>query len=276
MGRVDAFYREQSYGHLRLTSDVYGLYTIPYSSSYSTNVSASHQAALDSGVDLSSYTAFYYLYPTGAPPGALANSYDSTFSNIAHELGHHIFGYYHHEHGIRCDSVTGTCASEEYGNRLSVMGLGQGHFSGMLKAGFGWLPPPQLIETSGDHTIEPLAAPPSGGAKTLTFNVCWSRWCTAYTLEYRQPIGFDDVPRSSTYDWNNVFGGVLFYGGSGSRLDLGTTLLQMTPYVIGTAQAPALAVGQSFCHKEGKVRVTVLSADATGARVRITYRTRCP
>lgn len=276
MAVVDAFYQDQSYHQYLLTSDVYGLYVIPYSANYTANIAAARQAATMAGVDLSAYTKFYYFFPSSAPPCALCfSSLDPPFDGVAHEYGHHILGYSNHEHGVRCDAVSGLCVEEEYGNRLSIMGFGRGHFSAALKSGRGWLPwPIPQITTSGEYVIAPLATPLGDGVKAFRV-VGGFKGNKTYVLEYRQPVGFDNVPMP--YDPANVYSGVLIYTMSDPGLfGFTTALQQMTPYLAGTLQAPALPIGATFCDKDGHVGITAVSSDASGVRVRVKFGGKCP
>lgn len=267
MGSVDAFYREQSYSPSFLTSDVYGVFTIPYSQNVAEVDSAVYQAALLAGVDVASYPTVYYFVDGGPPGPANMSSFTVSWDIVAHEFGHHIFGYFNHEHGMVCDHATGDCPATEYGNLFSIMGLGRGHFSAWLKAFFGWLPPIQEVTSTGDYTVTPLEI--AGGVKAIKWHG-GSRDSWPFFLEYRQPIGFD-TQIHPWYDPSNVFQGVLIY-----RIGTAdTTLLQVTPYVVGTLQAPALMVGQTYCDSLGHISVTTLSADVAEARVHVKFGGKC-
>jgi hypothetical protein len=131
------------------------------------------------------------------------------------------------------------------------------------------------VTVSGDYTIEPYETP--GGVKALTIIGGPNRGHWHYSLEYRQPIGFDTI-MSSQVDPINVFNGVVFH------LVLTTPeLLRMTPADPSSqyysdpsiVDTPALTVGQRFCDKDAKVAITILSASSTGAKVRVKFGGKC-
>jgi hypothetical protein len=269
MERVNAYYARQSYGVLVPTSDVFGIYTLPLVQASATRADIAREsklAAANEGVDLSKYTRWIYISPmasdaiaagsadgSGAWIGSPFNSLTvPSWDHVAHELGHHL-GYFSHEYGVRCE-LSGSCSVKWFGNVFSIMGSGTGDFSAQAKVDLGWLAQPQLTTSSGDYDIEPLETAPEGGVKMIRFRG-GPKGAYTFAIEYRPS------------------GGVLLYriGPSGTL----TTLLQATPYVAGTQQSHALPVGQTYCDKDGRVSVKVLSASSIGATVKIKYGGKC-
>lgn len=287
MATVDAFYAEQSYGQFITQSDSFGIYTIPLDQTATRYdiAAAANQAAADAGVDLSLYTRFVYVSPTtnfvAAGYGDLSGVWIAKVPGypaapdwriVSHELGHSLFGL-GHAHGTTClVDAAGVvqCQSTEYGDNLDVMGVGFGHFNIITKSGLGWLPPIQLLTSTGDYLIEPFETAPSG-AKGYAFKI-GRKGVFTLVMEYRQPIGFDI--RTGPADPTNVFGGVEFH-----LLLNGSEQIEMNAYdpahVSGYYYYPALTVGQTYCDKEAKVSVTVLFATSAGAMVRMNFRARC-
>ena len=284
MAQVDAFYAEQSFGQFTLTSDVFGLYIVPLdiNADRADVATAAQAAAMAAGVDLSPYTRFLYISPatnyvragwgdnTGAWIAGMA-AYPSIpdMRSVAHELGHHIFSLLH-AHGLRCVNSAGqsvptgsakgsTCTPWEYGNDLDVMGQGHGHFNAVTKHTLGWLVP-QVITASGDYQIAPYES--TTGVRSLSITVPKSPF--TFLVEYRQPIGFDWLQYNVQPE--NAFHGVVVH----MALN-GSMQLQMNPVDPGTGRRrPALEVGQSWC-EDSRMKLTVLSADSTGATVRVKF-----
>lgn len=75
-------------------------------------------------------------------------------------MGHN-FGLYHSQ-SLDCGTVTlGTsCASQEYGDTLDIMGYAVYHFNAFQKERLGWLdygssPPLTTVSAAGTYTIAP-------------------------------------------------------------------------------------------------------------------------
>jgi hypothetical protein len=287
--QVDAFYAEQSYQQLILTSDVFGVYTVPLDTT-ATRAQikvAADQAATTAGVNLALYTAFVYLFPaTDTQIFAISDATGSYIPSNAgyptvpsfrvelHELGHHVLGYYLHANARICTDATplgsagGTCTSYSAGDSVDVMGLGLGHVNAIIKQSLGWLTltgPQQILQvgTSGDYTILPyeVATP---GIKAL--RVKGKQSVFTFVLEYRQPLGFDvNIPQSGV-SASNVYSGVLFH----LLLNNGE-LLRMTPGDGSPSfiNAPSLPAGQTWCYADGRMEFTVVSATTAGAVVHV-------
>jgi hypothetical protein len=290
MARVDAYYAEQSYGAFTPDSDVFGVFTIAagQTATRSEIATLARQAAVDAGVDLAPYTDFVYISPQtqyvyagwGDLQGVwIAVDYPAvgipTFHVLAHELGHHFFGL-NHAGAYRCsngspvDTEGGACTVWEYGDSLDVMGHGDNHFSGPIKARLGWTAA-RTITSSGDYFIEPLAATPRGGDKVLLLNGGKGRQSFTYALEYRQPIGFDANLSASYADPANVYNGVIVH-----LMQAQPQLLFMDPTIdpqMQVSRYPALTAGRKLC--DAKFNATVLSTNVNGALVRIRFGGKC-
>jgi len=283
----DSFYAEQSYGLFTPTTDTYGIYTVPLDTTARREDIAREAklAATVAGVDLLQYQHFVYVSPTtdtvragyGDAFGvwiALAPfTAAPQFHMLAHELGHHLFGL-NHAHSLVCSDGSpmgtarnATCQTWEYGDTLDVMGEGEGHFTAYTKSQLGWLML-QTVTANGDYFIAPYERIQAGDVKALAFR---DKRGFAYTLEYRQPVGFD-VPQPYARP-ENVFNGVVAH-----VVLNGTELLRLTPpdAQSGTAiDLPALTVGETWCQKDGGFSITTLSADADGAVVRMKLKGAC-
>lgn len=291
MGNVDAYYREQSYQKYQLTSDVFGVYTLDLDAGTATRneiATAARAAAVADGMDLSPYTGWLYVSPTtnnltgpiadasGAwVPYASSDSVLVGWRTAAHELGHHLFGLPHAPGEICTDGTPlgtngGTCTIDEYGNTLSVMGLGYGHFSAYMKTAVGWIDDigpqrRQFVTADGDYLLTPLETA-DASVKTLVLSIGTRRVPSYYYLEYRQPIGFDEY--QPWVEPANVFDGVVVGWGP-----FGAILLEMTPPPVGSTliATPALTVGSTYLDSDGGVRLTVLAATSVGAVVRVKF-----
>jgi hypothetical protein len=283
MTSVDALYAEQSYGQFTTSSDVFGIYTVPLdqTAAHQELALAAKSAAASAGVDLSPYTGFVYISPQ---TNYVRAGYGDNFGvwiaglpmypwvppvrSVSHELGHHLFGLLH-AHGVVCVDSAGqsvptgsakgsTCTNQEYGDDLDVMGQGNGHFNAVTKRALGWLMP-HVVTASGDYQLAPYES--STGVRSLSVTVPKSPF--TFLLEYRQPIGFDAL--QFYVNPANVFHGVLVH-----RALNGSELLQMHEEEPTGLRRPALEVGQSWC-EDSRMKLTVLSADSTGAIVRVTF-----
>ncbi len=282
MEQVDDFYAEQSYGQFILQSDSFGVYLVnlDHTATRQMIAAAAQQAARDAGVDLSPYTKFLYISPmtdyaragygdaTGAWIALTNAPYIPNYNMIAHELGHHLFGLLH-AHGIICTDSNGnsvpiyagrgsSCTSLDYGDTLDVMGSGHGHFNALTKANRGWLTA-QAVTADGTYTLQPFESQGNGVKVLLVMN----RQDFTYSLEYRQPIGFDQT-WFFTDDPAYVFGVIVHRALNGSEL------LQMNAPANGLKR-PAMLAGQTFCDSDGRLSLSVVSATSVGATVAVKF-----
>jgi chitodextrinase len=311
---VRAYYNEASAGQLELGSihnpngDVYGYYTVPYSSQTcapDTWGAAALSQATQAGADLSGYTNIMFVWPTancgwvGAAymngaysymNGELAGNWGKPEYALyaAHELGHN-FGLYH-AHSLVCFDSAGTmvsyspqessCHVEEYGDPYDRMGhaahgLPNNYFKGVL----GWLPSSavQTVTTTGSYFLLPEET--LGGA-TQVLRIAKQKYSNGehlyYYLEFRQPSYFDDwqLFRSSwPYEGVTVRLAGEFSNPSGSEL------LDMNPYQASSSMtydpsllwdAP-LEPGQTYTDPTTGVAITTDSTSVLGAGVTVTF-----
>lgn len=283
---VTNFFREASYGQAWLEGDVYGIYTIPMSSSgCSTGSIASYAkqaAAAEVGAaKMATYRRFVYAFPRngcswsglgtvgGNPSQAWMNGSPST-GGMTHEMGHN-FGLWH-SHSLLCDeghtSICSNGSANEYGDAFDVMGYGLGgpmHFNAVQKELLGWLnyggsPPITTIQSSGVYTIEPYEAAGSN-PKALKVKTPSGDW---YYVEYRQALGFDASLKYNT----NVTNGVLVHRWFGENpnaiflLNMRTTTPDWT--------YPALEEGSTFEDPASGISIsTVWANDTAGVNVTV-------
>jgi len=266
-------------------ADIVGWFTINLSSSvcdYSTTATLADQAASAAGVNLANYTRRVYAFPQnsctwwglgtvgGNPSRAWING-SLQLRVVAHEMGHNL-GLYH-SHSLDCGTavIGGTCTSSDYGDYFDTMGSSAYHYNAYQKERLGWLnygasPPLTSVTTDGVYWIAPYQTDTDDPkALKILQSIDSSGHKTNYYLEFRRPIGFDAGMSSNT----NVMNGVLVHLGTESS---GNTsyILDMTPATSSWTD-PALMVGQGYSDATAGVTFTVLSADASGAYVSVTF-----
>lgn len=266
-------------------ADIVGWFTINQSSSvcdYSTTASLADQAATAAGVNLSQYTRKVYAFPQNACTwwglGTVGGNPSRSWINgslqlrvVAHEMGHNL-GLYH-SHSLDCGAavIGGTCTSSDYGDLFDTMGSSAYHYNAYQKERLGWLnynvsPPLTTVTTDGVYWIAPYQTDTDDPkALKILQSIDSSGRKTNYYLEYRRPIGFDAGMSTNS----NVMNGVLVHLGTESS---GNTsyLLDMTPATSSWSD-PALTVGNSYIDSAAGVTFTVISADASGAYVSVTF-----
>jgi hypothetical protein len=285
---VDAFYRENSQNQTWLSGDVFGYFTLPMSAS-SCNLNMmgdlADQAALTSGVDVTTYQHVVYvlLEPGCGFVGASYLGGKRIWSNaalqmkvIAHEMGHN-FGLYH-SHALSCtpNIIGNNCTTLEYGDLFDVMGDTTGsHFNAYQKERLGYLNQGAsqritYVQTPGTYVIAPYedtSDPNSVKAlKILSQTDPTTGTNTYYYVEYRQPMGFD-APLKQQYP--AVVNGVLIHTGTDQPAK-SSFLLDMNPQTTVFDDA-GLIFGQSFVDAGAGLTITALSADNTGAHVKVAF-----
>jgi hypothetical protein len=297
-GTINDFYWENSYGQTWLTGDVFGWLTMTIDTSNCHTIRPYADAvAKENGVDLSLYSRIiYFIAPSNCGGnsatvgGSPSRAYIRSGLNLrvtAHELGHN-FGLLH-SHGLNCEGgvLASNCVEIEYGDLIDIMGWREVHLNPFQKEWLGWLdynqsPPITEVTTDGIYTISPMetddgqpnalrilhSIDPQTGKKT---------W---YYLEYRQPIGFDEIlfdPANFINYPENLANGVVIR--LGTEADRNSSfLLDMTPDSINTTSSsdlrdPALVVGESYTDDAAGLTMTPLWTDSAGAAVNVSFET---
>jgi hypothetical protein len=202
---------------------------------------------------------------------------DLNQSIIAHELGHNLG--LQHAGALHCttsDAVygtagwPGTCAHEEYGDLLDVMGYsgetyGEGSLNAVNLDRMGFLPGAvQRITAQGTSTVRiaPLSAAPAGVRAVKVTDPAGA----VYYVEYRTNSGLDTV---AARNGRRPSIGVRVLRQNPGRKDSSSELLDATPTGTGRDYQNSLAVGATFTSAAGLVRVKVDSADTGGATLTI-------
>jgi len=301
-GEVSDFFYENSSQQTWLAGDVLGWYTLPLSNSicHSSNADrdAADQAAIDAGVDFSSYTRIVYLFtstPCGTVGSGTVGGYPSkatingafTADIIAHEMGHN-FGL-DHSKALDCNGETlaSDCNTIEYGDTYDVMGNPDfGHFNAYQKELLGWLDtnmssPITVVQTDGTYTIDAYETlntnskvlKISRGINSVTGVESW------FYIEYRQAIGFDSFLSSRSYSFyrGEVTDGVVVRlvedNGSGFSQLLHLNLDTIYSKTFGGTDwyDPALPVGTSYFDADSGITIRAEWASATDAGVSVSF-----
>ncbi|MBI4423036.1 MAG: hypothetical protein HY554_04885, partial [Elusimicrobia bacterium] len=296
---VSAFYRHVSDGHVSISGQAFGPFSIRRPAGCDARVLLDAAvAAADAAVDFRSYDGVVVAYPhdpcfpwgglgtlnriivpsdEGRLPLTVAwiNTIESFLTVAAHEIGHNLeLG---HANAYECPSGLerkALCQTVEYGDPFDVMGMSSLLLSPNAphREKAGWLRAPQLEEASRSGTFElsPLNRR-DGAVRALKVPETWASDGTVsswYYLEFRQP---DSIDRPPVFP-NNEHDRTAFTGVTVRiRQDLGggdTQLIQPHPG-IKMAWDSALIPGETFEDPKTGVAVTTLSTSTERAVVRV-------
>ena len=283
--RIDAFYRENSYGQTSLAVDIFGWYTLPVSNTSCTTSSIrsyAMQAAAAAGVDLAPYARLVFHVPNtascpfagvstigGTPSSAWINANSPMTYTDIHELGHG-FGL-RHSHALDCEPghvIDGPCTVNEYGDVTDMMGASTGHFNAFQKQRLGWLgygasPPITAVESSGVYTIDAYELPGTG-PKAL--KIARAQTLDAFWVEYRRnDQGVDQ----------GIFRSGVFVHLANDTNPNSSQLLDMAPETPSWYADTALDVGKSFTDPLTGITISTVSASSTSATIMVSIGPSC-
>jgi len=286
---VAAYYADSSWGQLTLTGDVYGWYTIPYSSA-TCNVdawaTAANSVATAAGVNLGAYTNIVYAFPLASScawngwsdlPGSRAwlNGPNAmTTGGMAHELGHN-FGLNHASStvctvsGVKValSANSSNCTTGEYGDPFSVMGSAK-HYSqtGFARGSLGFLTPAntQTVTASGDYTLAPIETYDPTGVQVLRIPRASG---TYLSLELRQPSSPFDTFSGTDAAVNGLLVRITPDYTAGAH----SLLVDTTPGSMMSFFDAALGVGRTLVDPLTGISITTLDISPLGAIAHVTY-----
>jgi len=296
---TDAFYRENSFGALRIAGTVSPVYTLPQtaawyasndSSGYALNVlNAARAIAADpasvpgnAGLVAHNYLEYDFeavRYATGpgtfsgqgyvAMRGCWIKSPDAGV--LIHELGHNL-GLWHANAWTPDDPLVplGAGTSLEYGDAFDTMGPARGgawHFNAWEKRHLGWLPATDIVALSGDATValaaHDLGTAPAGMARALRIARDGDR---DYWIEFRRHAGWLDTRPG-------VHGGVTLRWDPWARSNGGTHLLDATPGSADGREDATLALGRTFSDPAAGIHITPIATEGeAGATIQLDVR----
>ncbi|MBI4558042.1 MAG: hypothetical protein HY706_10720, partial [Candidatus Hydrogenedentes bacterium] len=219
---VDGMYREASFGQVGFPGDtngdgaldVFGPFTIPYTSTSACDYYAWGYAAEDkavaSGIDLSIYQHIVYVMPSnscgwagisnvGCATVCRAWIFQSSYGDIyAHEMGHNL-SLKHAGTDTNNDGVK----ESDYGDYSDVMGysgVGWRQVNAPHKDQMGWFGPfpgqVQKITTGGTYRIAPLETSPDLAISPQILKIKKGNTNEYYYLSYRILSGYDATLRT--------------------------------------------------------------------------------
>ncbi|MBS3131829.1 S8 family serine peptidase [Candidatus Woesearchaeota archaeon] len=246
-GTVNDYYKKNSYDQVSFQGDVVGPYTLDGSvcEFYDIYPEAINKAFAE-GIDLSGYDFIIIDAPSTSctdycgvaflgkigytlPNGQVIQtriSHNPCFSahTISHELGHN-FGA-HHSNLYACTdnsgpvSYSGNCRSLEYWDSFDTMGHNLRHFNALHKEEVGWLTDDNSATlTDGTYLLKPLETnEPSGNIQHIKLPVEEKQFYehkdnVYYSLEFRQPIDYDDIG-ADTSIYSELYKGITLHIGA--------------------------------------------------------------
>ncbi len=310
---VNTYYQEATLGkirltgHIDLTGDVFGTYTVAASNSpcaYSEDLwekPAIEKAAAD-GFNAANYWAVVFIYPPNAcPGGGFANPFarkayltggwieskENFLYGGAHELGH-IFGL-NHANGFACSDRL-DCRNIEYGDPFDVMGANlqkNPHFNAYYKQLLGGLQSPNIheVKTSGIYTLKSVEYvrqdTQAQAIKILRERDNLGREAWSYYLEYRRPHGLyydnflpsEPVVNGITIRLINYFH---YLDGSTWRPSNESHLIDTTPEtpsILGTFSDAPLLVGKTFTDPVKGISIKTKAVSNDEATVEVVFFT---
>jgi chitinase len=316
---VDSYFDEASYGKASIVPTFFGPYTLSQSTAAGCNDPNLTQSVLNAANADANYTLFRRLVyvvncpgvvgtstneaPVSTPDGTvtaaqiqLGPDYATKLYYVVHELAHTLGSFNHHSNYFDClpDAFTSPdrfdqgCDSAEYGDEFDVLGGGVLKQTSQLdpfhKANAGWFTAAQYPTVSSPGTYTYTLAPYElASAGPLALNIPRGQSGTSFTVEYRQPIGFDSWMGSSTscpgctatqgasIRLSNYY--VAGGGGGGDTQLIDTTpgsVLSSAYYPIEDGRDGMLLPGKTFTDPEYGISISVQSADALGMTVQVT------
>jgi chitodextrinase len=309
-----SYFSETSYGKASLVPSFYGPYTIASTTSAECNSSSRDDDAMraaNADVDFTKFRRLIFvlncpgLGGVALSEGALSTP-DGTITAAeteldpasakrldieVHELAHTLGSFSKHASFYVCRPdafVPPTrfgdgCTSAEYGDGFDVLGsANSSQLDPLHKNAAGWLDAGQFptVTTSGTYTLAPYEqASPNG--QPLALNIPRGHSGNTFTVEYRQPIGFDSWMGTASCPGCTVTRGAsirlsnFITSGSGGGSD--TQLIDTTPGTISSysyyqtedGRDGALLPGKTFTDPEYDISITAVSATASGLTVQV-------
>ncbi|MFL5797024.1 MAG: Ig-like domain-containing protein [Actinomycetota bacterium] len=311
---VVSYFTEASYGNLKVAPSFFGPYRLAEASQTGCRGFDLDELMQKADADID-YTRFSRLVFVGnctgygasassagsiaTPDGTItaaevvedATASTSLYSQV-HELSHTLGSFNAHAAMDVClpDVFTPPtrfdqgCDVAEYGDPFDVLGGGKYHRISQLdpyhKSVAGWLSQSQFptVATSGTYTLAPYENPGSG---TAALNIPRGATGTSFTVEYRQPQGFDswigsdcsacDVAQGASI---RLAGLDVFGTGGGSDTQLldnspGTIVDPTMYYPVDDVLDGALLPGHSFTDPETGITIAAISAAPSGLTVQV-------
>ena len=295
---VKRYWEDASYGKASAAGNVFGPYEL--SQSYSCddyyNMRTAAIAAADADAVFTSYTRIMIVFPNpggcgwaglgtlgcssiGSQDGTftastswLLASYMGSIDNgvklATHEGGHNLSLHHASSRDFAAEALGNLSAAgtlSEYGDVFSTMGSWNlGHYAAPHKQQISWFSSGNVetLEASATRTVQPFEIL-TGGLQALkirrgTGNNSWL-W-----IEYRKALGDYDATLPS-----QIFSGATIHYADSST-GTHTHLLDFTPETSSWSD-PALAAGKSWTDPYSNVSIQVVSVDASGVTLNVTY-----
>jgi chitodextrinase len=310
---VVSYFKEASYGKASIVPSFYGPYRLAENAQYGCGTFDTGELMRLANPDID-YTQFKRVIfvgnctgygatamnelPTSTPDGTVNLAtiaedadYSKKLYTQVHELSHTLGGFNSHASWFVCSpdafqpptAFDKGCDTAEYADHFDVLGGGPSHWVGHLdpyhKWNSGWLSSSQFptVTTTGTYTLAPYESPGSG---IVALNIPRASSGTNFTVEYRQPTGFDSwmgsCNRCTVTQGASIRLSGLWVSGSGGGSD--TELIDTTPgtsddggyFPTDDALDAALLPGKSFTDPEYGITITAVSAGASGLAVKVT------